>query len=402
MSQNNTNRDIRRFETDADGNTTRVLLNTDEPLGLLDGDYQEQLEELQNRLNAITGGAYSNTVQIGHGGTGAESAKAAMTNLVTALDSISQSDNNSYTFVAQRTGGTGSGSVYALAQGAVAEQIGALKASNNLSDLNNAVGALANLLQNINDVVVPPGVPATAIIDSLKVLLSIYGTGVTPLKISMKDLVDDYLSEYFLKKSNNLSDLQSLVTALVNIFDGVNNISGQLTGYSNILITNGTPSTPTAGKATINDLFDVLSAKINTEYGMSKNVATGLYDFTGNAAFAVNAAHTFNITTGDPTSSLGTRSFNCKRKTFSGLTGTATVAFDPLVTTSKVLNYNILSVSVIEVSTGTTAIVKGFSVACESVPSDGDYEYTVSAEIEAQGTGIDVTLEILYSYEVAV
>lgn len=401
MSQNNTNRDIRRFETDADGNTTRVLLNTDEPLGLLDGDYQEQLEELQNRLNAITGGAYSNTVQIGHGGTGAESAKAAMTNLVTALDFISQSDDNSYAFVAQRTGGTGSGNIYTLAQGAVAEQIGALKASNNLSDLNNALGALANLLQDLNDVVVPPGVPATIIIDPLKVLLTIYGTGLTPLKMSMKDLVDNYLSEYFLKKSNNLSDLALTTTALINIFDGVNNIPGQLTGYSDILFKSA--ASLSAGKVTINDLFNnVLVGKINTEYGMSKNAGTGLYDFAGNAATATQAAQAYSIITGDPISSLGQRLFNCERKTFSGLTGTATVTFDPLVTTSGVLNYNILSVSVIEVTTGTTAIVKGFSVACESVPSDSDCEYTVSAEIEAQGSGIDVKLEVLYSYEVSV
>ena len=246
MSQNNTNRDIRRFETDADGNTTRVLLNTDEPLGLLDGDYQEQLEELQNRLNAITGGAYSNTVQIGHGGTGAESAKAAMTNLVTALDFIPQSDNNYYTFVAHRAGGQGSGNVYTLAQGAVAEQIGALKASNNLSDLQNTLTGLQNLYHNVPIAEPQGGIPLKAWFDSIYVMLGHnVGTGgdnyyIEPNRYTLKNLVDNYLSEYFLKKSNNLSDLQSTPSALQNIFEGVYSISNQLTEHSGILIKSAT------------------------------------------------------------------------------------------------------------------------------------------------------------------
>lgn len=229
-----------------------------------------------------------------------------------------------------------------------------------------------------------------------------------------EELVDtvEELDENALRKQNNLSDLSDLSESLGNLLNELETFApvpgpsvvsqlssyilcvGQISGPSQYRVT-------VPRKLTLDYLYNnyILPAT-NTEYGMTKNADTGRYGFTGTAASATRAENAYAIINGSPISSLGRRYFDCRRKTFSGLTGTSTVTFDPRVTTSTILNYNILSVSVIEVSTGGTAIVKGFSVSCESVPSDGDYEYTVSAEIEAQGSGIDVTLEILYSYEI--
>lgn len=299
MSQNNTNRDIRRFETDADGNTTRVLLNTDEPLGLLDGDYQEQLEELENRLNAITGGAYSNTVQIAHGGTGAETAQTAFDNLISSLNS-SLASMTPYFIVKRGADGAGA----AISADDAVNALGALKASNNLSDLSNTLTGLQNLYHNVPMAESQGGIPLKAWFDSLYVMLGHnVGLGgvnyrVEPNYYTLKSLVDNYLSEYLLKASNNLSDLSDLSASLGNLFNDADTfepvpgppIDTQLYNLELYLgYLNGPPSSPftVPKKITVEYLYEnYILPVLNTEYGMTKDEQTNLYDFTGNAATA--------------------------------------------------------------------------------------------------------------------
>lgn len=408
MSQNNTNRDIRRFETDADGNTTKVLLNTDEPLGLLDGDYQEQLEELENRLNAITGGAYSNTVQITHGGTGADNANDAMTNLVSILDSLVSSDQFGYSFIAQRTSGSGSGGVYRISQSAVAEQIGALKASNNLSDLLNTLTGLQNLYHDVPIAESQGGVPLKAWFDSLYVMLGrIVGTGVDnyyiePNRYTLKDLVDNYLSEYFTKKSNDLSDLNSISDAVSNLIDGLSS-AGIPVINQNVELMAKQPRFPSGtGKITLEDIFDnYLLSAFNTEYGMTKDLSTEKYVFDGIAEKADVADATLAMATSDLASRVhfGDRLFNTAVVSVTA-TGQTTVT-KTFTSTTETPIFNILSVTPVHIIGLSNSVkVNGYTVTLETPASSGDDAiYTVTVDVEALGTNVNFDLEFLYCYK---
>lgn len=289
MSINNTNRDIRRFETDGDGNTTRVLLNTDEPLGLLEGDLQAQIDALTERLNSIVG--LDNVVKITHGGTGQTGTVAAMEALTTNLGTT-MFESNSAKFLLKRV----DGNVVLQTIEEVIDILDGLKASNNLSDLSNTLTGLQNLYHDVPEAETEGGVPLKNWFDSLRVMLGhtvSEGGGsyrTEPNYYALKDLVDNYLSEYFLMKSNNLSELSSVNDAIKNLLSDAQSLSTEIAGGDEIMLNNaGTPSPRAGGKITILQLFNYILDGLNTEYGMNKDSQTNLYDFTGNAATADTA-----------------------------------------------------------------------------------------------------------------
>lgn len=405
MSQNNTNRDIRRFETDADGNTTKVLLNTDEPLGLLDGDYQEQLEELENRLNAITGGAYSDTVQITHGGTGAESAAGALSNLL----------SNGLSYVTTHNGvipvfdpNTANGVLYGLTGSDFAQQFGLLKASNNLSDLQNALTSLQNLYHNVPIAEPQGGVPLKAWFDGIYVMLGrIVGTGgdnyyIEPNRYTLKDLVDNYLSEYLLQKGNDLSDLDSISNAVSNLINGLSS-AGIPVINRNVELMAKQPGFPSGtGKITLEDIFDnYLLSAFNTEYGMTKDVSTEKYIFDGIAQKADVADATLAMATSDPASRVhfGDRLFNTAVVSVTA-TGQTTVT-KTFTSTAETPIFNILSVTPVNIIGLSNSVkVNGYTVTLENPASSGDDAiYTVTADVEALGTNVNFDLEFLYCYK---
>lgn len=296
MSINNTNRDIRRFETDGDGNTTRVLLNTDEPLGLLEGDLQAQIDALTERLNSIVG--LDNVVKITHGGTGQTGTVAAMEALTTNLGT-SMFDSNSAKFLLKRV----DGNVVLQTIEEVIDILDGLKASNNLSDLSNTLTGLQNLYHDVPTAQTEGGVPLKNWFDYLYVMLG-HNTGtsdyvVEPSCYRLMDLVDNYLSEYFLKKSNNLSELSNANDAIKNLLSNAQSLSTEIAGGDEIMLNNaGTPSPRAGGKITILQLFNYILNGLNTEYGMTKDSQTNLYEFTGNAATATRATDAMEVLAG--------------------------------------------------------------------------------------------------------
>lgn len=284
MSINNTNRDIRRFETDGDGNTTRVLLNTDEPLGLVEGDLQAQIDVLRERLNSIVG--LDNVVKITHGGTGQTGTVAAMEALTTNLGTT-MFESNSAKFLLKRV----DGNVVLQTIEEVIDILDGLKASNNLSDLSNTLTGLQNLYHDVPEAETEGGVPLKNWFDSMRVMLG-HKDGnsdyvIEPNYYELKDLVDNYLSEYFLMKSNNLSELSSVNDAIKNLLSDAQSLSTEIAGGDEIMLNNaGTPSPRAGGKITILQLFNYILNGLNTEYGMTKDSQTNLYEFTGNAATA--------------------------------------------------------------------------------------------------------------------
>lgn len=289
MSVKNTNRDIRRFETDTDGNTTRVVLNTDEPLGLLEGDFQAQIDALTERLNSIVG--IDNIVKITNGGTGQSSTQDAMHELTENLDTSLFEEKDAMFFLKRVDG-----FVVTQTISEVIDILGGLEASSNLSDLSDTLIGLQNLYHDIPIAETEGGIPLKDWFDELYVMLG-RKTGysdytIKPNRYTLAELVQNYLSEYFCKKTGNLSELQSANEAIKNLLDRATSLSG-FGGSSEIMANNaGIPQLRTGGKITVSRLTDYIFDGFNTEYGMKKNSGTEKYEFTGDAATAKKAATT--------------------------------------------------------------------------------------------------------------
>lgn len=381
----NTNRDIKRFETDENGKTMRVLLNTDEPLGLLDEDFQAQLDEINRKLNSIINN--QDLVRIEAGGTAANNANSAMTNLVSLLAEIDDSTISGLDFVAQKTTGEDSGTVYRVPQGIMANLLGMLDKSNNLSDLENKITALGNLLTDVEDVTPQGGIPLVAWIDDLKLLLGHYistpsGVEAEPCKISMKDIVDDYLSEYFTKRTNDLNDLSSIPNAVKNLFDGLSDTGVPvLNDYVEIIANKSTlPDKSTlpagTGKITLGTLFENwLNGAINAEYGFTRDTQTNEYSFDGTSSKSETALTAIGLSMSGGSVNMQLKSTLSQLQTLSG-DGTVILssANDDFGVDDLILGFSII---LDEGANG--AVIKDFSQErVKSAQSEGSLTVTVN------------------------
>ncbi len=381
----NTNRDIRRFETDGDGNTTRVLLNTDEPLGLLEGDLQAQIDALTERLNSIVG--LDNVVKITHGGTGQTGTVAAMEALTTGLGTDMFSSDYAK-FLLKRV----DGAVVLQTIEEVIDILDGLKASNNLSDLSNTLTGLQNLYHNVPEAATQGGIPLKNWFDSLRVMLGhrvSEGGGsyrTEPNYYVLKDLVDNYLSEYFLMKSNNLSELSSANDAIKNLLSEAQSLSSQIANGDEIMIDNAgmPPSSPrTGGKITLLQLFNYILDGLNTEYGMTKDSQTNLYEFTGNAATADTATSSLGLSMSGGSVNMALKAAVSPLQT---LSGDGTVVFsssnDDFGTEDVILGFGI----VVDGAGG--AVINSFTQErVQSAQSAGSLTVTVNVTGNTVGMG---------------
>lgn len=384
----NTNRDIKRFETDENGKTMRVLLNTDEPLGLFDEDFQAQLDEINRKLNSIINN--QDLVRIEAGGTAANNANSAMTNLVSLLAEIDDSTISGLDFVAQETTGEDSGTVYRVPQGIMANLLGMLDKSNNLSDLENKITALGNLLTDVEDVTPQGGIPLVAWIDDLKMLLGHYtstpsGVEAEPCKISMKDIVDDYLSEYFTKRTNDLDDLSSIPNAVKNLFDGLSDTGVPVLNDDVEIVANKSTFPAGTGKITLGTLFENwLNGAINAEYGFTRDTQTDEYSFDGTSSKSETALTAVGLSMSGGSVNMQLKSTLSQLQT---LSGDGTVVFsssnDDFGVDDLILGFRII------LDTGANgAVIKDFSQErIKSAQSDGSLTVTVNVTGNTVGAG---------------
>lgn len=109
----NTNRYVKDFKTDNNGNTTDVRLNTDETFGIQDEDLEERVEYLEQTLASML--TNTGLLRIAKGGTEADNASDALKNLIDGLQSISQITGSNYDIIIQRViGDEDLGKVFAI------------------------------------------------------------------------------------------------------------------------------------------------------------------------------------------------------------------------------------------------------------------------------------------------
>lgn len=109
----NTNRYVKDFKTDNNGNTTDVRLNTDETFGIQDEDLEERVEYLEQTLASML--TNTGLLRIAKGGTEADNASDALKNLIDGLQSISQITGENYDIIIQRViGDEDLGKVFAI------------------------------------------------------------------------------------------------------------------------------------------------------------------------------------------------------------------------------------------------------------------------------------------------
>ncbi len=310
----NTNRDIKSFQTDDNGKTLRVLLNTDEPMGATEETIEEQIEALQRRLNSIVD--ENDIVRVEKGGTDRTNTNDALSNLVSALENYGGMYSQ---FIVRRADGQGR----LATPEQVMTMLNAVSKTNNLSDLNDKIVALANLLIGVQTATPVPGEPIKSYIDGLEVLISRYSTAggsvvaVNPYRYSMLDLVNNYLSEYFLKKSNNLSDLSGIPSAVENIFGGLNEVDNNLITDANYIVMKKDTFPAQVGKVSLDILFRYyLAGKINANYGFSH--PQGNWEFSGNAATATYALEAEGLSMAGGSSVMKLKSVTSPLQTLSG------------------------------------------------------------------------------------